>query len=70
MTAIPKVKIKTDEQVRTKKRKRPETERAKNNKEKLKELKDGLSEIKNKGIYRQWLVLVLQWWVLLMYVDK
>ena len=46
---VPKVRIKTDEQVRKKKRKRPETEEAKNKKKKLKEMKDGLSDVKNKG---------------------
>ena len=46
---VPKVRIKTDEQVRKKKRKRPETEEAKNKKRKLKEMKDGLSDVRNKG---------------------
>ncbi|KAL5262230.1 hypothetical protein ACHWQZ_G007821 [Mnemiopsis leidyi] len=43
-----KVRIKTDEQVRKKKRKRLETEESKNKKKKLKEMKDGLSDVKNQ----------------------
>ena len=45
-----KVRIKTDEQVRKKKRKRLETEESKNKKKKLKEMKDGLSDVKNQGV--------------------